>query len=113
MYSPKEEVYSVLNTIADVKIAQSGEVIRDDLPKLTFYTMDNRPHYDLNKDIQIQDVVVMVDVWTSSSVAGTDLANEVEDKMKTINFLVDFSHDIPTIDRKFYHKAIRFIAIKV
>ena len=113
MYSPKQEVSEALNKIQGVVVAQAGDVVFNQLPALTFNEIDDVPDYDLDENIVNQEVMVMVDVWTNTSVGGKTLSDSVIAEMKKISFYVDFSGDIPNPDKRIYHKAIRFKAMKV
>lgn len=111
LYMPKEEVYTALNALG-YSCTQGSQSVFNETPAITFYISDNSPTYDLDKKIVGQEVEMTVDVWGDDSVTTTSVAQEAEDAMREIDYLLTYLADIPSPEGALYHIQMRFVGIK-
>lgn len=107
MYEPKSEVYKTLKTLNyDVVHANSAEFTK--LPLITFNVISNIPQYALDCDVLSQDVSVSIDLWAEDSEELTNMLSEVESCMRSILYILEFSSEVPNVDKNILHYTTRF-----
>ncbi len=107
MYEPKSEVYKALKSLDyDVVHANSAEFSK--LPLITFNVASNIPQYALDCDVLSQDVSVSVDLWAENSEELTKMLSEVESCMRSILYILEFSSEVPNVDKTILHYSTRF-----
>lgn len=103
----KKEVYEILSTLPYNIVLASDNVFAD-FPVISYFLADNTPEYDLSNEILQQNINVNIDIWTNSSVKGSEILEELELKMREYKYRLTFSSDVPNIDMNVYHISCRF-----
>lgn len=98
MESKKKEIYEILKSVEveglDIVVYQERPEVVAKTPCITFRVEDNAPEYTLLKEIYLQKVKVVVDLWGSNSVETGKMLEEVEKKMRANDYLLTFSADV-------------------
>ena len=84
MYQPKEEIYKVLKSLG----------------------------YACQQGSQAIFTEVVVDIFTNKSTDLSRILSEVEAKMRTINYRLVHSVDVPNPEGTLFHSNCRFSAVK-
>lgn len=100
MQSYRELIYGILNGLTypdgfpSVQVYAERPEVLESFPCITYNVSSNIPQYDLDKVLSKQDVIVVVDVWTDTSLEGDTIVSLIEAAMKAQNFLMTFCSDI-------------------
>lgn len=91
-----------------VPIYQS--VAKDDLqyPRITFFELNNRDSTYYDNTAYASDISFQIDIWSKGSTS--DLAEQLDIIMKSMNFKRDHATDLYENDTKIFHKAMRYSA---
>lgn len=109
MYLPKTDVYNSLKALP-YYVSQSKPAVFTDLPAVTFGVGNNAISTDLDGDISSQDIEITLDIWAEDSVTASTVLSEVEEIMRSNNYIMSFSNDVPNISNV-HHIACRFAKI--
>ena len=109
MYLPKTDVYNSLKALP-YYVSQSKPAVFTDLPAVTFGVGNNAISTDLDGDISSQDIEITLDIWAEDSVTASTVLSEVEEIMRSNNYIMSFSNDVPNIGNV-HHIACRFAKI--
>lgn len=107
MNTVKATVYSALSTIAGATVQQSTQQIATTMPVIAYRISQNAPSYDFDKEISLQDVEVMIDIFATTSTGASSLLSQVEAKMKGIDLFLTYTADVPDPDG-YFHINTRF-----
>lgn len=107
MFEPKEELFEALSTL-DYDVEKSDNTEFSTLPSITFKVASNIPQYSLDSDILSQDVTVTIDLWSEDSEELTQMLKEVESCMRSILYILEFSSEVPNVDKTVLHYTTRF-----
>lgn len=108
MYLPKMDIYNILKTLP-YRVSQSSEAIFNELPAITFRVGDNSVNLDLDNEILYQDIVIVIDIWAEESLKASKMLSEIEALMRQNGYKLNFSTDVPNVDKNIYHITTRFI----
>jgi hypothetical protein len=111
MFQPKEEIYRTLKSLG-YACMQSSQATFNEVPAITFWIGENTPEYSLDNEIAKQDVEVVIDIFTNKSTDLSRILSEVEAKMRTINYRLVHSVDVPNPEGTLFHSNCRFSAVK-
>lgn len=111
MYQAKEEIYKALKSLG-YACQQGSQAIFTKVPVITFWIGSNNPEYNLENQIAKQDIEVVVDIFTNKSTDLSRILSEVEAKMRTINYRLVHSVDVPNPEGTLFHSNCRFNAVK-
>ena len=103
----KKEVFEILSTLPYKVILNSDNVFAD-FPVITYFLGNDTPEYDLSNKILHQDITVNIDIWTDSSVEGSEILKTIEQTMRDHKYRLTFSSDVPNIDANVNHISCRF-----
>lgn len=109
MYLPKTDVYNSLKALP-YYVSQKKPAVFTDLPAVTFGVGNNAISTDLDGDISSQDIEITLDIWAEDSVTASTVLSEVEEIMRSNNYIMSFSNDVPNISNV-HHIACRFAKI--
>jgi len=110
MYLPKTDIFNILQTLP-YNILQTNETVFTELPAITFRVGNNSVNVDLNSDITYQDIDMVIDIWAEDSVTASNILAEVEALMRQHGYNLNFSTDVPNVDKSLYHISTRFRTI--
>lgn len=113
MQSPKVHVFNILDSIDGVEVVQQTQNVFTELPVITYYIANTHVIRDLDNEIINQPVEVVIDIWTDTSTKGSELLEQVEEKMRDADFTCDFSADVPNPNDTIYHITTRFTSVNV
>jgi len=119
MDDKKSTVYAKLREITTLTVDGHVKTVKAYQPRpeeidlledyilITFSTSGDKPLYDIEGEIVIQNSQMRIDLWGLTSLDTTALLKEVESKMREIEFLLEDTYDIG--DPKGYaHKVCIF-----
>lgn len=106
MYEPKEDLYTILNSIAGVTVYQTRPEVLQNFPCITFNIGSNIPEYDLSKEITHQDIDAVIDIYAETSKETGSLLASLQQKMIDNDYRMVFCMDIP--DDNASHITTRF-----
>jgi hypothetical protein len=105
MYDVKPQIKELLEAIPGVKkVSDAWPPDWKDLPQITIFEQFVSDH--LKKGI-LYEIVLQIDVWHNRSTGA--IAQQVEGKMNSIGFKLEFASDVP--DPAVKHKTMRFRGI--
>jgi hypothetical protein len=114
METPNQTVYDALKTITGVaSVGVASQNVFPEFPALTYMVVNNSVERDLDNEISGQTIEVVVDIWTQQSVKASDLLVLVEAKMRSLDYTLVFSGDVPNPNDKIYHITSRFRTVNV
>jgi len=105
----KTIVYDALKTL-NADVSQASSNIFNDLPAVTYMITNNIPNYDFDKDINLQDLEVTIDIYANSSTDATNLLKAAELNLRSIDLFLNFVTDLPNTDG-LYHTNARFVGL--
>ena len=108
MYLPKKDILNILSTLP-YTISQSSEAVFNELPAITFRVGDNSVNLDLDNEIVYQDIVIIIDIWAEESLKASNMLSEIEALMRQNGYKLNFSADVPNVDKNIYHISTRFV----
>jgi len=108
MYLPKKDILNILKTLP-YTISQSNEAVFNELPAITFRVGDNSVNVDLDNEILYQDIVIVIDIWAEESLKASSMLSEIEALMRHNGYKLNFSTDVPNVDKNIYHISTRFV----
>lgn len=106
MYLPKKDVYDSLRVLP-YYVSQTQPPVFNELPAVIFSVGNNAISADLDGDIIKQDIEITLDIWADDSVTASTVLSEVEEIMRSNNYIMSFSNDVPNIS-DIHHIACRF-----
>lgn len=109
--NPKPEVYATLSSLG-YSTAQSSQNVFNEVPAITYRVINNHTRYDLDNQIVIQEVEIAVDIWANDSVTASSILSEVELKMRSINYRLQTSLDVPAPKGSLYHINATFKGLR-
>lgn len=109
MYLPKTDVYNSLKALP-YYVSQTKPPVFTELPAITFGVGNNAITTDLDGDISSQDIEITLDIWAEDSVTASTVLSQVEQIMRSNNYIMSFSNDVPNISNV-HHIACRFAKI--
>lgn len=112
MILPKELIQTTLATLGYTTKQSSQDSVTEP-PAITFRIDDNTPAYDLNNEIIAQSVVATVDIWADGSVTASKILAKVEETMRSINYQMTYSADVPRPTGALFHIQARFESLAV
>lgn len=80
------------------------------LPSISYYEITNQENSNADDDEYNSLIEIQVDVWGKTPEEISDIALQVDSKMKSIGFNRAFAQDVH--DENLYHKTMRFSIIK-
>jgi len=107
MASIKQNIYEVLSGVSGVTVYQRRPDIIKSFPSVTFYVAEDRGNFTLAPEITHRNLVIVVDVWTKSSIESSEISEEIIDVMLLNGYLLDFSTDVDNPDN-IAHVSMRF-----
>jgi len=107
MYLPKQDIYEILNRLP-YSVSQASQNVFNELPAITFYVANNKVNLDLDKDINNQDIAIVIDFWSRESSQASNMLKEVEELMRGEGYKLTFSADVPNPDSNLFHITSRF-----
>lgn len=110
MYEPKKDVYTILSGIEGVTVYQERPEIIKTLPCITFNIGSNVPEYVLERDIGLQNIEVVIDIWAETSKQSGSLLATLQDTMLENDYRLTFNMDLPEDD--LHHITTRFNLIR-
>lgn len=106
MEEKRKLIYDTLK-LAGYLIYQERPETIEVFPCITFYISSNIPSVSLIKEVLIQHVEVVVDIWAVDSATTGAMLREIEAKMRNVNFILTFNTDILD-DDGYSHLSTRF-----
>lgn len=106
IYEPKKDIYTILSSIEGVTVYQTRPDIIEDLPSITFNIGSNVPEYVLDKEIGMQNIEVIIDIFAKTSAESGALLSTLEETMLENDYRLVFNMDIPEDD--LHHITTRF-----
>lgn len=106
MYLPKTDIFNSLKTL-NYFVSQSQPPIFTDLPAVIFGVSNNAVSTDLDGEIASQDIEIMIDIWAEDSVTASTVLSQVEELMRSKQYIMSFSNDVPNVSN-LHHIACRF-----
>ena len=106
MYLPKADVYSSLKTLG-CYVSQIQPAVFTDLPAVVFSVGNNAVSVELDGAISNQDIEISIDIWAEDSVSASTLLSRVEELMRSNQYIMSFSNDVPNAGN-LHHIACRF-----
>lgn len=111
IFLPKNDVLNVIKTLP-YTVSQSSEAVFNELPAITFRVADNTVNLDLDNEILYQDIIIIIDIWAEESLKASTMLSEIEALMRQNGYKLNFSADIPNVNRDIYHISTRFVTKK-
>ena len=109
--NPKPEIYTALASLGYVA-SQSSQNVFNSLPAITYKIIGNETRYTLDNQIMIQEISVGIDIWTEDSVTASRILGEVESEMRSINYRLQTSLDVPSPKGSLYHISATFKGLR-
>ena len=106
MYLPKTDVYNSLKALPYF-VAQTQPAVFTELPAVIFKVGNNAVTADLDGAILSQDIEIQIDVWAEDSVTASLVLSQVEEIMRSNQYIMSFSNDVPNAGN-LHHIANRF-----
>lgn len=106
MYLPKADILNRLNELGH-KVTQTQPTVFNELPVLVFQVTGNSNELFLDNTIATQSIDVQIDIWADSSVEASNLLSQVEEKMRSDFYNLNYSADVPNTGNIF-HIVTRF-----
>ena len=106
MYLPKTDVYNSLKALPCF-VSQTKPAVFTDLPAVIFNVGNNAITTDLDGAISSQDIEIQVDIWADDSVTASSILSQVEEIMRSNQYIMSFSNDVPNAGN-LYHIVCRF-----
>lgn len=107
MYLPKVDIYNALCAVT-ANVVQGSQTTFTSTPAITFTISDNSTELNLSNTIASQTIIVSVDIWTDTSVAGSNLLSSTEQAMRNLGYKMTYSSDIPYPEGALHHINCRF-----
>ena len=107
IYAPKEDVYNALQSL-DATVIQGAQAIFTETPAVTFSVSDNNTELDLNNEIASQNIMIIIDIWTDSSIEATELLKNSETIMRQLGYRLSYSADVPRPEGALHHINCRY-----
>lgn len=106
MYLPKTDVYNSLKALPCF-VSQTKPAVFTDLPAVIFSVGNNAITADLDGAISSQDIEIQVDIWAEDSVTASSVLSQVEEIMRSNQYIMSFSNDVPNAGN-LHHIVNRF-----
>lgn len=106
MYLPKTDVYNSLKALPYF-VAQKQPAVFTDLPAVVFTVGNNAVSVDLDGAIVSQEIEIQIDIWAEDSVTASLVLSQVEEIMRSNQYIMSFSNDVPNAGN-LYHVVNRF-----
>ena len=106
MYLPKTDVYNSLKALPYF-VAQTKPAVFTELPAVIFTVGNNAITTALDGAILSQDIEIQVDIWAEDSVTASTVLSQVEEIMRSNQYIMSFSNDVPNAGN-LYHVVNRF-----
>ena len=106
MYLPKADILNRLNELGH-KVTQIQPTVFNELPVLVFQVIGNSNELFLDNTIATQSIDVQIDIWADSSVEASNLLSQVEEKMRSDFYNLNYSADVPN-NGNIFHIVTRF-----
>lgn len=106
MYLPKADIFNKLKELGH-KVTQVQPTIFNELPVIVFQVTGNSNELFLDNTIATQSIDVQIDIWADSSVEASNLLSQVEEKMRSDFYNLNYSADVPNTGNIF-HIVTRF-----
>ena len=106
MYLPKKDIYDSLKALPYF-VAQKQPAVFTDLPAVVFTVGNNAVSVDLDGAIVSQDIEIQIDIWAEDSVTASLVLSQVEEIMRSNQYIMSFSNDVPNVSN-LYHVVSRF-----
>ena len=94
MYLPKADVYDSLKVLPYF-VAQTKPAVFTELPAVIFNVGNNAITADLDGAILSQDIEIQIDIWAEDSVTASSVLSQVENIMRSNQYIMSFSNDVP------------------
>ena len=104
MYDIKPEINTLLSSIPGVTVSDEYPKDFTKLPHISFYEAANSDYLQLANG-PLSDISIQIDIWHNRSTGS--IAQQVEEKMKSIGFRREFQSDVPD-PSGIKHKTMRF-----
>lgn len=111
MYNPKQDIYTALQEAGAVVLQGSQEVFTK-TPAITFSVSDNSIELDLNNEIASQELTIILDIWTESSMEASELQAKTEEIMRSLGYRLSYSADVPRPEGALHHINCRFETVR-
>lgn len=109
MYLPKADVFESLKAL-NYYTAQSQPAVFTDTPAIIFSVGNNAVNVDLDGAIASQDIEISIDIWADDSVTASKVLSQVEEVMRSNNYIMSYSNDVPNAGN-LHHIVCRFTKI--
>lgn len=106
MYLPKTDLFNSLKTL-NCFVSQTQPPVFTELPAIIFSVGNNAVSTDLDGGIASQDIEIKIDIWASDSVSASTILSQVEELMRSNQYIMSFSNDVPNVSN-LHHIACRF-----
>ncbi len=110
MVEPKKDLFELISQVSNVNVYQTRpEIIDTTMNKvtITYYVSGNQPMYSISKELLLQDVQVVVDIWGKNSTLTSAKLIELEAIMIDNDYRLVFNADVPD-DETYSHLNLRF-----
>lgn len=106
MYLPKTDVYNSLKALPCF-VSQTKPAVFTELPAVIFSVGNNAITADLDGTILSQDIEMQIDIWAEDSVTASSVLSQVEEIMRSNQYIMSFSNDVPNVSN-LHHIVCRF-----
>ena len=106
MKDVKQDIVAILGVLG-IPVLQSRQNTIADFPSITFMVTDNRPTYTLEPEIALQEILVELNLWDTSSVDNSTRMATVEGLMRENGFMLEYSSDVDDEDN-ISHYVMKF-----
>lgn len=107
MYIPKQDIYEKLQETG-VTVLQGAQETYPKAPAITFSISDNATELNLDNEIASQSIIVVVDIWTDTSMEASALQSASEILMRELGYKMTYSADVPRPEGALHHINCRF-----
>lgn len=111
MYLPKKDIFDSLKAINNnYFVSQYQPPTFNTTPAIIFRLGDNAINTDLDNTIASQEIEIIIDVYGLDSVTVSNVLDEVENKLRTMEYRMTYCSDIPSTGN-LHHINARFYII--
>lgn len=111
----KSNIYGILSgvtySVGNVKVYQNYPTTSADFPCITFSVINNSPSYNLNKEINYQDVEISINFWAEKPSQTSSMLSDAELKLRENDYLLQTSQYLVEEDGSSHlYTVFKFIA---
>lgn len=109
MINLKPQVYKKLKEISDVEFSYFyPEKWIKGINMISYYEQDNSEAQQADDEEYSSNIAFQIDIWCDTSSETSNLAIEVDCKMKELGFKRTMAHDLKEDGAMKHHKTMRF-----